>query len=237
MRRTSLIHRSALLLFLCLLAGAPHAQWAVIDVAAINQLIKQVADMEQAIATAKSQLLQAEYQLQSMSGARGMQNVLTGLDRNYLPTSWTELAAASQGASSSYPALAASVTRLIGANAVLSNPQLASLAPADQGRIAAVRQRVALGQAASQAALADASGRFAGLQSLIAAIGTTSDQKGILELQARIVAELGMLQNEQTKLQILAETLQSEAGTEVEQARESVIAGHGRFATRFIPAP
>ena len=35
---------------------------------------------------------------------------------------------------------------------------------------------------------------------LIAAISAPRDQKGILDLQARITAELGMLQNEQTKL-------------------------------------
>jgi type IV secretion system protein VirB5 len=234
---TPLIHRSAVLLGLCMLAGTLRAQWAVIDVAAVNQLIKQVAGMEQAISTARAQLLQAEFQLQSMSGARGMQNVLPGLTRNYLPASWSQLAAAAQGAAPGYDALAASVNRLTGANAILSNQQLSLLSPADQLQIAAVRQRVALGQAASQTAYADASGRFAGLQTLVTAIGTTADQKGILELQARICAELGMLQNEQNKLLLLAATLQAEADAQGERARESVIAGHGSFATRFTPAP
>jgi len=237
LRGTSLILRGAVLLLLCMPVQSPRAQWAVIDVAAINQLVKQVADMEQALTTARSQLLEAQFQVQAMTGARGMQNVLTGLNRNYLPTSWSELAAAAQGPSPGYPALAASALRLIGANAILSNQQLSGLAPADQQEIAAVRQRVALARAASEAAYADASGRFAGLQTLVAAIGKTSDQKGILELQARIGVELAMLQNEQNKLQLLAETLQAEAAAQIERARESVIAGHGSFATRFVPAP
>jgi len=239
MNRTASIGRGALIVSLSLFpfAGPVRAQWAVIDVGAINQLVRQVADMEQALATANAQLLQAEKQLQSMTGGRGMQDLLPGVTRNYLPSTWGALAAAAQGVATPYPALAASVNALIGANAVLPGRQLALLSAADQRQITATRERVALDQAASQAAFADASGRFAGLQSLVTAIGAAPDQKAILELQARIEAELGMLQNEQNKLQLLAQTLQAEAAAQAQQARESVIAGHGSFATRFVPNP
>ncbi len=52
-----------------LLACAPcaHAQWAVVDVGAIAQLIQQVATMEQQLSTAKDQLTQARDQLDSMT--------------------------------------------------------------------------------------------------------------------------------------------------------------------------
>jgi len=237
MNATSLLSRGTVCLSMCLMAGTLRAQWAVIDVNAIAQLTKQVADMEQAIATAKAQLTQAERELQTMTGARGMQNVLAGVTRNYLPPSWTQLSATAQGGSTAYPALAAGVTAQIRGNAVLSDPQVAQLPTSEQRQLAAVRQRVALGQAASQAAYADASARFAGLQSLVTAIGTAPDQKAILELQARITAELGMLQNEQNKLQLLAQTLDAQAAAQALQQRESVIAGHGNFATRFMPSP
>ncbi|HTD74558.1 MAG TPA: type IV secretion system protein, partial [Steroidobacteraceae bacterium] len=63
------------------------------------------------------------------------------------------------------------------------------------------------------------------------------DQKGILDLQARINAELGMLQNEQTKLQILNQSTEAQAAALDQQARERVIDGHGRFEARFQPVP
>jgi type IV secretion system protein VirB5 len=94
-----------------------------------------------------------------------------------------------------------------------------------------------LQQALAQEALANASGRFASIQSLVAAISTAGDQKAILDLQARISAELGMLQNEQTKLQILHLATQAQESVNRQQEREEVIAGHGRFASRFQPVP
>jgi type IV secretion system protein VirB5 len=110
---------------------------------------------------------------------------------------------------------------------VLTPAQLALLSPSDQQQIAASRQAAALRQAIAQEALTNSSSRFAALQTLISAIGSASDQKGILDLQARISAELGMLQNEQTKLQVLAQ-----AGDALNAAN-----GQGRFETRFQPAP
>jgi type IV secretion system protein VirB5 len=92
------------------------------------------------------------------------------------------------------------VQAAIAANAVLSTQQLAALPADEQSQIAAARRSVALLQALTQQALANSSGRFASMQQLIDAIGGHQDQKGILELQARISAEQGMLQNEQTKL-------------------------------------
>jgi type IV secretion system protein VirB5 len=46
-----------------------------------------------------------------------------------------------------------------------------------------------------------------------------------------------MLQNEQTKLQVLYQATQAQESSITQQARERVIEGHGRFETRFQPAP
>jgi type IV secretion system protein VirB5 len=46
-----------------------------------------------------------------------------------------------------------------------------------------------------------------------------------------------MLQNEQTKLQVLYQLAQSQSAMVAQQAREQIIAGHGSFATRFQPVP
>ncbi len=88
---------------------------------------------------------------------------------------------------------------------VLSAQQVAALSPAEQDAVQAARRNAALVQAISQEALAHTSDRFASLQLLINAISQAADQKGILDLVARIAAEQGMLQNEQTKLNVLGQ--------------------------------
>jgi type IV secretion system protein VirB5 len=85
--------------------------------------------------------------------------------------------------------------------------------------------------------LANASGRFSSLQTLISTIGSAGDQKGILDLQARINAELGMLQNEQTKLQELTQSTLAQESVLRQQALEMAIQGQGRFESRFQPTP
>jgi type IV secretion system protein VirB5 len=223
----------------CATVAAPptHAQLAVIDIPAIVQLIQEVQTMEQQVQTAEQQLVQAKQALATMTGGRGMQLLQSGILRNYLPSSWSQLASAMQGGAAGFPGLTADVRTAILANAILTPQQLAILSAADQKQILAGRQSSALQQALLQEALSNASGRFASIQSLIDAIPAAVDQKGILDLQARINAELGMLQNEQTKLQILHQTMQALESVDRQQQREQIIAGHGNFASRFQPTP
>jgi type IV secretion system protein VirB5 len=217
-------------------APAANAQWAVVDVQAIAQLIQEVQTMQQQLQTAQAQLLQARQALQTMTGDRGMELLLAGTPRNYLPSNWTQLTSASQG-TGAYSALALDVRSAISANAVLSPTQLSALSVADQQQVIAARQAVALRQALAEEALANASGRFAAIQSLIAAISTASDQKAILDLQTRVSAELGMLQNEQTKLQVLAQSSQAQDLVNAQRERELVIVEQGQFENRFQPKP
>jgi type IV secretion system protein VirB5 len=225
---------TACLLASALLAPAARAQWAVIDAPAIVQLIQEVQTMEQQLQTARSQLSQAQQALQTMTGNRGMQQLLSGTVRNYLPSDWTQLSMAAAGGPGG---LAADVKGNIAANAILSPQQLTLLSPGAQQLIVAARQGTALRQAIARQALANTSNRFASLQSLIAAIGSASDQKGILDLQARINAELGMLENEQTKLQVLSQSADAQDSMLQQQAREQAIAAHGNFAARLQPVP
>jgi type IV secretion system protein VirB5 len=212
------------------------AQWAVVDAPAIVQLIQEVQMMEEEVQTARNQLTQAQQALDTMTGDRGMQRLLGGVTRNYLPTSWPQLMGAMQGAGGN-TALASDVRAAIGANSVLSPQQLSTLAPVDQQLIDASREAGALQQALAQEALVNVSGRFSAIQTLIDAIGGAADQKGVLDLQARISAELGMLQNEQTKQQILHEATQAREAVLRQQQREQAIAAHGNFGTRFQPVP
>lgn len=226
---------SAIGVLLCLAVPA-HAQWAVIDAPAIIQLVQQVQTMEQELQTARDQLTQAKQALQTMTGDRGMEQLLSGTVRNYLPSSWAQLTSAMQGAGG-ISGLSSEVRNAMLTNAVLSPQQLSLLSGAHQQRIIAARQAAALQQALSEEALANVSGRFASIQTLIAAISSASDQKAILDLQARIGAEIGMLQNEQTKLQVLSQATLARISINTQQDREEVIAAHGRFENRFQPAP
>jgi type IV secretion system protein VirB5 len=212
------------------------AQWAVIDAPAIVQLIQEVQTTAQALATAKDQLLQARQALQTMTGDRGMEQLLSGTTRNYLPSDWSQVTGVLQG-TGGFGALSTDVQSVISANAVLSPQRLASLPSGGQQLIQSERQWSAMQQALSHQALSSASNRFASIQNLISAISSAADQKGILDLQARIGAELGMLQNEQLKVQILNQSTQAQQASLRQQAREQVIDGHGRFDARFQPTP
>ena len=224
-------------LILCVaVVPAARAQWAVIDVGAIAQLIQEVQTLRQQLMTAQAQLNQAQAALATTTGSRGMQLLLGGTNRNYLPTSSTQLTAASQGAGA-YPGLASGVQTSMNSNAVMSPAQLAALPPPAQQQVVADRQAIALRQAVAGQALSNSSARFAALQSLIAAIPIARDQKGILDLQARINAELGMLQNEQTKVQVLAQATEAMSAVNAQREHEQVIVGQGQFATRFQPTP
>jgi type IV secretion system protein VirB5 len=226
------------LAFAALLAGIPaaRAQFAVIDVASLTQLVSEVQTLGQQLATARSELAQAQAEYQSVTGTRGMEQLLAGTTRNYLPSDWATLQRALQGGGN-FPTLAADLKNALGLTAVLSGPQLSALAPSASAQLQAGRESVALLQSLSHEALANASNRFASLQRLIDAIGGTADQKGILELQARIAAEQGMLVNEHTKLQVLYQALQAEEWASAQRVRELALAGHGQFASRFQPHP
>src|SRR5579863_9529765 len=186
------------------------AQFAVIDVASIAQLVQEVQQLQQQVATAKSQLAQAQSEYAAMTGDRGMEQLLFGTVRNYLPTDWSQLSQALSGSSGSFPTLASTIRTLVTSNAVLTPAQVNGLSATQQGELLAARQSAALLQALARAALANSSDRFASLQTLIGAIGTAGDQKAALDLNARIASEEAMLQNEQTKLQGLYQVAQSQ---------------------------
>ena len=217
-RHSSVLALSALLLLGALCRPA-HAQWAVVDVGAIAQLVRQVATLQQQLANAEQQLGQAREQYSSMTGGRGMQNLLGGLNRNYLPPNWGELGSA----------LAVPIRATVNANAVLSPAQVVALSPAEQQHLRAARGNAALLAVAAQEAYATTSRRFDSLQQLISAIPSATDPKGILDLQARIQAEQGMLANESTKLAVLYQAAQAQEWARQQSAREQVVAGIGNL--------
>jgi type IV secretion system protein VirB5 len=108
------------------------------------------------------------------------------------------------------------------------------MSPTQQAQLAAARQNPALLQATARTSLSNSSDRFASLQQLISAIGTAADEKASLDLNARIAAEQGMLQNESTKMQVLYQVAQSQEWARAQQVRERAIADQGSL--RKLPA-
>ena len=231
--------RSVFALVVLSMAAAPaaRAQWAVVDAPAIVQLIQEVKTMQQQLETAKNQLQSAEQAVQAMKGDRGMAQLLGIPRRNYLPSNWSQVTAALNGPGAGYAELTADVNNVMKTTAILSSQRLGSMSIADQREIQDARRWNAMQQALSHAALANASARFTAIQTLIAAISSAGDQKAALDLQARIGAELGMLQNEHTKDELLYQSTQAQESSMQQQLRERVIAEHGRFETRFQPIP
>lgn len=235
----SSIKYSLPIVILAFMVGAPaaQAQFAVIDVAAVTQLMTEVQNLEQTLTVARDHLAEAETELRSMTGDRAMEQLLAGVNRNYLPADWGQLTATLNNSNSAYAALSAAVQQAITEDTVLTPQQFATLSPDSQRQLVANRGTAALLQGLSRQALANASGRFADLQQLINAIGTASDQKGILDLNARIGAEQAMLENEQTKLLVLVAAAEAQHWADEEQDGERAIADQGQFATRFQPTP
>ena len=228
--------RMALMVFLILGCGIPaaRAQFAVIDVASVTQLISQVNTLEQQLATARDDLAQTKAAYQSTVGGRGMEQLLSGTVRNYLPATWSSLQGAFQGGGG---ILSLDLAAALQSNAILPQQVLAGIDPAVQRQLQSQRQSVALLQAVSHEELATTSSRFASLQQLINALGSAPDQKSVLDLQARIGAESVMLQNEQAKLQVLYQSMLAQQWASEQQAREQAVVSHGQFASRFRPTP
>ena len=208
-------------------APVARAQWAVVDVGAITQLVQEVSTLQQELSTAQAHLRQAQQEYQSITGNRGMQQLLSGTNRNYLPTSWAQIQVAAAQTSGAYPILSTNIQGAISSNAVLTPRQLATLSASERNQVQSARNNIAIQQATSNQSLQATSDRFASLQQLINAIPIASDQKGILDLNARISAEQGMLANEQTKMQVLYQAEQAQERALRQQAREQAISDVG----------
>src|SRR5579864_8582391 len=169
--------KRVLMAFLVVGCGIPaaQAQFAVIDVASVTQLISQLNTLEQQLETAREDLSQAKSAYQSTVGGRGMEQLLSGTVRNYLPANWSSLQGAFQSAGGQNSALSSELASALKANAILPQQISSGISLAAQQQLQSQRQAVALLQVVSHEELATTSNRFASLQQLINALGAASD--------------------------------------------------------------
>lgn len=220
----------ALLSMLAFSAPVSAAGIPVIDSAAIAQdaqnFAKQMVEMANQLQTLKSQLEQQLKQYEALTGDRGMGQLLDGQTRNYLPDDWqavTKLLDSPSG----YDSLSNSMQRYLNENKVLSDSEAEKLEPNAKEILEKQRQLYALNRALSEQVYNEASERVALLQQLTDKIGSASDPKAILDLQARIQSEQTQLQNEAAKIQALSQQIVNEENGLKMQMREHIIKSGG----------
>jgi type IV secretion system protein VirB5 len=235
--RKHLIAGLAVLGISCGISAPASAGMPVIDVANLAQSIQQVISWGQQLQSMAAHLRQLEQTYQSLTGPRGMQNLLPIAPgaRNYLPADYSALMNVINGTSVAYPVLAGQVQGIIQSNAVLPNSRVATLSPQAQQLLTQGRQSAAGLAMLSQQTQANASNNFNSLQGLITALGVTSDTKASADLQGRIQSEEVMTTTNQIKTEALYQIIQAQELARAQAAREFAVSSLGDFQTRYEP--
>lgn len=191
--------------------SSAHAGIPVIDGANLAQSIQQVLawaqqyqQMAEQIQQAQQQLQQLETTYQSMTGSRGLGSLLNnpGLPQ-YLPDEWKTVYQSASGGG--YSGISGALSQ------ILADEQLVgSVAAIEQQIMQRSREAAATDKAIGLRAYDGAKARLTQIEVLMGQINGTSDPKAIAELQARIQAEQAAINNEATKLQMIAMLQQAE---------------------------
>ena len=178
----------------------------VIDIANLIQTITQVLNDVTKIANQVEQIQALQSQLASINGMRNLGNVFdSSALKNYVPANAYNLVNAVD--SSGYGGLTSTSKTLRDAQMLYNCLDRAGSARTEcQASLAQPYQQKGLLQDAMKAA----SGRLDQIKSLMTQINGTSDQKAVLEIQARIGAENAMLQHEMSQVQMLTGMADSE---------------------------
>ena len=187
-------------------SGARAQGIPVIDVANLVQTIQQVLDGITQINNQVQQINQLQSQINSINGIRNLGNVFNNpLLKNYVPAeAFTVLNSVD---TSGYSALTGTAKALRNAGMVYNCTDLSGTARTTcQATLAQPYQHKGL----LQDAMKSATGRLSQISSLMGQIDATTDQKAVLEIQARIGAENALLAHETTQIQMLQGMADSE---------------------------
>jgi len=231
--KNRLIAGVALAVLASTLSVPAHAQWAVIDAANLQESIQEVISWGQQLQGMEQQYNQLVSTYASLTGPRGMQNLLpiSTAQRNYLPMNYTQLQSVMNGTSSSYPVLAVQVSSSVQTNAVLTPAQVSTLSPQAQSYLNQSRRSAATLAMLAQQTQSNASSNFSSQQGLISALGSTTDTKASADLAGRIQSEQLMTQTNQIKSDALYQTVQAQQLQNAQTARELSVQSLGTMAT------
>ena len=205
-----------------LMSSVAFAQIPVTDGASIGQ---QIAAQVETIAKWKmqydqmmSQIEQAKQQYESLTGSRGLGNIMNDPAlRDYLPADWQGVYDSVR--SGGYNGLSGRGASVYNANKIFDS---CAYLKVDEQRTACEARAVKASQDKGFAldAYDAAKSRINQIDSLMAKINQTQDPKAIAELQGRIAAEQANIQNEQTKLQLYAMVAAAEEKVQAQRQRE-----------------
>ena len=208
------------LLVLAAIACGTHAnaQIPVTDLGSIAQQVQQVAAWGKQFAQMQTQYNQLQSTYNSLSGIRGMANLVNNPAlRNYLPTEYQDMLSGT-----GMPAgLSGNISSIRDSARILGIQSTALDMASDTARgMQNMQNQNALNRAIGEEGYRQAASRFSSIQVLLDKVNATPDQKDILDLQGRIQAEQVMLQNEQSKLQMMTYLAGVQKDIAQQQARE-----------------
>ena len=214
-------------------AACPAQGIPVIDAANLVQTVQQVVNDITKINNQVQQISQLQNQLASMNGIRGLGTILDNpLLRNYVPAQAYTLVNAVD--TSGYAGLGSTAKALRDAAMVYNCGDLEGAArTACQASLAQPYQQKGMLQDAMNAAAS----RLSQIGSLMGQVDSTSDQKAVLEIQARIGAENALLAHEMTQIQMLQGMADAEERIARSRDRErqyQMLGRTGRIAD-FLP--
>jgi type IV secretion system protein VirB5 len=213
---------------------AAHAQGIpVIDIANLIQTIQQVLNDVTKIENQVQQITALQNQLSSITGTRNLGAVLNSPAlQNYVPSNAYTVVNAVD--SSGYSGLSTTAKTLRDAGMIYNCLDLTgSQRTSCQATLAQPYQQKGLLQDAMRAA----SGRLGQISALMNQVNATSDQKAVLEIQARIGAENAMLTHEMSQIQMLQGMADSEERIARSRDRErqyEMLSRTGRIAD-YLP--
>lgn len=207
---------------LVLISSQALAQIPVTDGAAIKTSVQQqvetMAKWKLQYDQMVSQIDQMKQEYQSITGVRGLGDVLNNPAlRDYLPDDWQGVYDSVK--SSGYAGLSGRAGQVYNDNKIYDTCVNHTH---EQSRISCEAQAVkgAQDKAFALDAYDKAKERLGQIDALMQEINRTQDPKSIAELQGRIAAEQALIQNEQTKLQMYSMVASAEDRLQQQRQRE-----------------
>jgi type IV secretion system protein VirB5 len=200
------------------------------DPAAVGQLIAQAQTALSQLERLREQVSQAKQLYASLNDISDVNSLAKGLlspELQSLLPQLGDLEAAAHGDLAALGNLAARVQTLREQNRVDD-------AGADaHEELDASGERIARDLAVSETVEFLATTRAAGLEDLRQAVGSAGSPRAVLDLQARLTAELALIQNDQMRLQGLAMAQTAEARLEAQRQRERARLRHDEARAFF----
>ncbi|AAW88296.1 attachment mediating protein VirB5-like protein (plasmid) [Aliivibrio fischeri ES114] len=182
------------------------------------QMLKEYATMLDQLNKMQEQLQQMEREYNSVTGTRGLGNILNNPDfSKHLPDNWQTILRNIRY--NGYEGLDGAAKALRDASKVIDSCEYIE-DRVERQNCAALALKPVQDQAFATNAYQKSYDRTAQIESLMNEINRTRDPKAIAELSARIQAEQALIQNEQTKLSMYQATSESEQRLLLQQQKE-----------------